>query len=101
MTGDHMTNGTTSGPMQRVIVEHVTPELDHGRFAVKRIAGDNVHVEADIFCDGHEELKAFVLYKRIEETEWKHTPLILQWNDHWLADFTVDAPGTYQFKIEA
>ncbi len=101
MTGEQMAEGTFAGETQRVIIEHVTPEVDNGRYAVKRLAGETVHVEADIFCDGHEELRAFILYKRAEETEWKHEPLTLQWNDHWYGDFTLEEPGSYVYKIEA
>ena len=41
---------------RRVVIDRVGPEVDGGRFAVKRIRGDEVVVEADIICDGHEEL---------------------------------------------
>lgn len=38
-----------------VIIEGVKPEVENGRFPAKRIIGENVMVEADIFTDGHEE----------------------------------------------
>ena len=38
----------------RVIIENVTPEVDGGTFAVKRVRCERVIVEADIFADGHE-----------------------------------------------
>ena len=41
---------------RRVAIDRVGPEVDGGRFAVKRVRGDEVVVEADIICDGHEEL---------------------------------------------
>jgi starch synthase (maltosyl-transferring) len=40
----------------RVAIERVTPELDGGRFPVKRAVGDVLRVEADISCDGHDRL---------------------------------------------
>ncbi len=39
----------------RVVIQAVTPEIDCGRFPIKRIIGDKVTVEADVFCDGHED----------------------------------------------
>ena len=39
--------------MGRVVIERVTPELDGGQHPVKRVVGDLVTVEADIFTDGH------------------------------------------------
>jgi starch synthase (maltosyl-transferring) len=46
----------------RVVIEGVTPEIDAGRFPIKRIIGDETVVEADIFTDGHDALAAALLY---------------------------------------
>jgi glucan phosphorylase len=35
----------------RIAIERVWPEIDGGRFAVKRAVGDTLTVEADIYCD--------------------------------------------------
>src|SRR6266508_352895 len=86
---------------RRVVIAHVTPEVDSGRFAIKRIAGDSVHVEADIFAEGHDELAGRILYKRAQDAAWQDTPLTLQWNDHWYGDFLVPEVGCYVFKLEA
>src|SRR6476659_6568393 len=42
----------------RVIVEHVQPEIDGGRFPIKRTIGERVHVTANIFADGHDVVAA-------------------------------------------
>ncbi|MBK9952939.1 MAG: DUF3416 domain-containing protein [Candidatus Competibacteraceae bacterium] len=34
----------------------MTPEIDGGRFPIKRTVGDTVVVEADTFTDGHDAL---------------------------------------------
>ncbi|WP_366949894.1 maltotransferase domain-containing protein, partial [Immundisolibacter sp.] len=34
---------------QRVVIEHLTPCVDGGRFPVKRVLGEPVVVQADIF----------------------------------------------------
>ena len=47
----------------RIAVERVSPELDGGRFPVKRVVGDVLTVEADIFVDGHDKLAAVVKYR--------------------------------------
>ena len=39
---------------RRVVIEGISPEVDGGRFPAKRTVGDAVHVEADIFTDGHD-----------------------------------------------
>jgi starch synthase (maltosyl-transferring) len=42
----------------RVAIEAVVPELDGGRHPVKRVVGDVLEVEADVFCDGHDKIAA-------------------------------------------
>ena len=46
----------SAGPLPCVVIEGVTPKVDGGRFPIKRIVGDSVTVEADLFADGHEPL---------------------------------------------
>ena len=41
------------------------PQLDGGRFAVKRVIGDSFEVSADIFKDGHDLIKAQVRYRTV------------------------------------
>ena len=48
---------------KRVVIESVQPEIDAGRFPIKRIAGDTVEVEADVFADGHDRVTARLLYR--------------------------------------
>jgi len=48
----------------RVVVEAVKPEIDGGRFPIKRVIGEEVVVEADIFADGHDALSALLLYRK-------------------------------------
>ena len=48
----------------RAVVENVSPQVDEGRFAVKRIVGDRVIVEADCFADGHDVLACRLRYRR-------------------------------------
>jgi starch synthase (maltosyl-transferring) len=86
---------------RRVVIESVKPEIDGGRFAVKRVAGDSVHVEADIFADGHDELAARLLYRKLQAEGWQETALNLLYNDHWLGDFPVEEVGVYAYAIEA
>ena len=36
-----------------------------GKFPVKRVVSEKVMVKADIFCDGHDEMSAELLYRRV------------------------------------
>jgi starch synthase (maltosyl-transferring) len=86
---------------QRVAIEGVWPEIDGGRFAIKRTAGETVTVEADIFADGHDQLTCHVLFRREEDESWEHAPLSPLGNDRWRGSFRVGDPGRYRYTIEA
>ena len=59
---------------QRVVIERVLPEVDGGKFPIKRVAGEDVHVAASIFADGHDVISAVVQFRHHEsETEWSET----------------------------
>src|SRR5687768_12235887 len=60
---------------RRVIVEGVHPEVDAGRFPIKRTEGEEVVVGADIFTDGHDTLGAALLHRRAGESEWTEVPM--------------------------
>ena len=38
----------SAAELARVVIERVSPELDGGRYAVKRIVGDTVAISVDI-----------------------------------------------------
>jgi len=85
--------------LQRVIVEHVTPEIDAGRFYIKKIPGEIIRVEADIFTDGHDHVRGQVLYKHESEKNWLHVPMQLLSNDRWQASFQVTKTGFYNYTV--
>ena len=85
----------------RIAIEAISPAVDNGRFAVKRIAGDIVTVEADIFADGHEVLGAELQWRALDAPDWstmRMGPLV---NDRWRGAFPLLRPGRYVFAIEA
>ncbi len=85
----------------RVIIENVQPQVDGGRYAAKRTVGERVEVRADIFGDGHDHIRAQVLYKKITETEWQSIELKNIGNDSWKASFMVLEKVPYTFTIQA
>ncbi|CAM2143337.1 Alpha-1,4-glucan:maltose-1-phosphate maltosyltransferase [Pararobbsia alpina] len=85
----------------RVMIEHVQPCVDDGRFAVKRVVGDQLRISADIFMDGHDVLAAVVQWRPADQTEWHETPLEFVGNDHWTASIPLMRLGRYEFTIEA
>jgi starch synthase (maltosyl-transferring) len=86
---------------QRVAIEGVTPEIDAGRFAVKRIKGDTLVVEADVFADGHVQLTSLLLYRRDGDSAWRETAMHPLGNDRWRGEFSLTELGTFQYTIDA
>src|SRR5215470_16347614 len=77
---------------QRVVIARVSPEIDGGRFAAKRVVGETVIVEADVFGDGHDQVACQILYCR-EGHEWQTSPMMPLGNDHWRGEFSVTNLG--------
>ena len=86
--------------LRRVVVEGVEPQVDCGRFPIKRVSGDPVTVTADIHADGHDVVAAVALYRRAGEETWSETPMQAVGNDRWEATFAVDGLGRYEYSIE-
>jgi starch synthase (maltosyl-transferring) len=85
----------------RVIIEAASPEVDGGAFPAKRVLGDVVFAEADIFADGHDLISAIVLHRHESESEWKEVRMHALVNDRWRAEFPVQDLGFHRFTIEA
>jgi starch synthase (maltosyl-transferring) len=84
---------------KRVIIEGAHPEIDAGRFPIKRTIGEQVVVEADVFADGHDEVAAALLYRRLSQTEWSETRMQPLGNDRWRASFMIERQEDYVYTI--
>ncbi|HET7688603.1 MAG TPA: alpha-1,4-glucan--maltose-1-phosphate maltosyltransferase [Candidatus Macondimonas sp.] len=83
----------------RVVIEGVMPEVDGGRFAIKRVIGESVQVEASIFCDGHDVLSAVLRHRPLGASPWQETAMQALGNDRWQAAFQVEELGTYEYTL--
>lgn len=86
-----------------IVILDVAPQVDGGRFAVKREVGDALEVSATIFRDGHDKLQAVILYRRLDETVWHEAPMQLTnpGLDLWRGTVTLSANTTYLYTVEA
>src|SRR5688572_30971356 len=85
----------------RVIIENVQPQIDGGRYPAKRTVGEQVEVSADILGDGHDHIRAEVLYRKEQENEWRTVEMKHVGNDSWKASFTVTEKTYYLFTVQA
>src|SRR5436190_18377374 len=92
---------------RRVVVEHIRPEVDGGRFPIKRSIGEAVEVTARIFADGHEVLVAVLRHRHsqglITSAKWRETPMTMTapGTDEWRSSFDVDVIGWHEYQIVA
>jgi starch synthase (maltosyl-transferring) len=83
----------------RVVIEGVSPEIDSGRFPIKRIVGDAVVVEADIFADGHEVLCCELLHRRSHDRDWSAARMEDLGRDRWRGSFEVTGSGRWTYTL--
>src|SRR5437764_8016124 len=97
---------------QRVVIEGVEPEIDGGRFPVKRVVGERVTVEADAFADGHDSVCCVLRWRpepageavgeaSATSADWREVPMQALGNDRWRGEFTVSALGRYRYSLLA
>jgi len=85
----------------RAVIENVQPQVDAGRFAIKRALGDRVAVEADVFTDGHDSVRAKLLFRKQGTADWTEVEMDYLVNDRWRAAFEVTQLGGYEYTIVA
>lgn len=84
---------------RRVIIERVMPEVDGGRYPIKRTIGEDVVVEADVFTDGHDLLGVALRYRRNHDPQWIEVPMAILTNDRWQASFRVTNLGRHLYTV--
>src|SRR5580704_3219458 len=85
---------------ERVVIEDVTPQIDAGSHAIRRVPGEEVVVSAAIFADGHDVVAARLLYRHESESSWRFAPMQDLGNDAWKGAFIVDRLGTWRFTLQ-
>lgn len=88
-------------PFSTVIIEDVSPSISDGNFAIKRIPGQQVDVEATIFKEGHDVIRAVLLWRRIGDSSWHETSMSFLGNDRWRGSFQASSVGFMEYTIEA
>src|SRR5689334_5455748 len=95
-------NGTPKPAFpRRVVIENVQPEIDCGRFPIKRTVEERVEVTADIFADGHDVLYAVLRHRPASQTNWDEVPMQPADNDRWQGEFRVPLEGKHIYTLQA
>lgn len=86
---------------RRVVIENVQPEIDCGRFPIKRVIGERVDVEADVFTDSHDALSCLLRYRHESEADWREVAMTALGGDRWGAFFPITELGEYVYSLTA
>jgi starch synthase (maltosyl-transferring) len=101
MKAEPLTDHRVEPDYRRVVIEGVRPEVDCGRFPIKRTIGESVTVEADAFTDGHDTITCVLLYRKESESGWTEVAMAPLVNDRWRAEFVPDSLGRYRYAVQA
>jgi starch synthase (maltosyl-transferring) len=85
----------------RAVIENVSPEVDAGRFPIKRTLAEKIVVEADVFCDGYDRLRCLLLHRPAAATIWSEVAMAPVGKDRWRADFHATSLGRHQYTVVA
>jgi starch synthase (maltosyl-transferring) len=92
-------NGTE--PPSSIVILNVWPQIDCGRYPVKREVGDLLEVWADILKEGHDKVAAVLKVRQAGEPDWTEVEMRLHDNDRWTASFLLTESARYEYTIEA
>jgi starch synthase (maltosyl-transferring) len=85
----------------RVVIDRVEPQIDGGRFAIKRVVGEEICVLADIYSDGHDLIGAALLYRPSADSNWTEVLMSPLGNDRWEASFAAETVGRYVYTLQS
>ena len=84
-----------------VVIENLQPLIDGGRYPVKRIVGEDLVVETDIFKDGHDIVAAILKWRVLGKRAWRETPMNFVDNDRWRGVCTLYDEDIHEYTVEA
>ncbi len=92
-------------PMARafpsVVIENLQPLIDGGRYPIKRIVGEDLVVEADIFRDGHDVVAAILKWRVLGKRAWREAQMNFVDNDRWGGVCTLYDQAIHEYTVEA
>jgi starch synthase (maltosyl-transferring) len=84
-----------------VVIEKISPLIDGGRYPIKRVEGQDLTVEADVFMAGHDVVSAILKWRKVGAARWHETPMKQLINDRWSATLSLFENAPHEYTIEA
>ncbi len=92
---------TKESGRKRVLIEYVGPQVNAGLFPIKRIVGETVDVNAVIFSDGHDRIRAELLYQTKSGIDYQTKEMNYIINDEWSCSFRINELKNYYYTVRA
>jgi starch synthase (maltosyl-transferring) len=96
---------------RRVIIEHIRPSLRGGvggaggaggTFPIKRVVGDWIPFEVDVFADSHDLIQVELRFRRAgRDAEWQSLPMRALGNDAFTATYRAETIGLFEYEVAA
>ena len=86
---------------RRAFIEHVRPQVDCGRAALKRVLGETIEVRADVIAEGHERIACVLLHAPVGDESWITVPMMSSEEDVWQASFAPAKLGRHRYTVAA
>jgi starch synthase (maltosyl-transferring) len=87
-----------------VVIESLSPQIEGGRYPIKRVQGEEVRVTADIFKEGHDVVLALLKWRAVGATTWQEVSMHCIGNDRWMGSFCIEEEtslGFMEYTIDA
>ncbi len=85
----------------RVVIENLTPNVDGGKYPVKRVLGDSIKMRVGAFADSHDIITVEFCHRRKGSKDWVRNPMADAGNDEWTYDFQPWEIALYEYTVIA
>jgi starch synthase (maltosyl-transferring) len=90
-----------SALFETVVIENLWPQIEGGRYPIKRTPGEEITVYADIFKEGHDVVRAVVKWRSVGQKKWQEAPMTHVGDDRWRGSFAAGPVGFTEWTIES
>jgi len=84
-----------------VVISDLSPLVEGGKYPTKRVVGENLRIEVDIFKEGHDQVIARLIWRKAGQKEWQEKQMNHLGNDRWFAELQFQETGRYEIGITA
>jgi starch synthase (maltosyl-transferring) len=84
-----------------IVIQNVHPMIDGGKYPVKRIVGDTLSVDAEVFTTGEKAVCVDLLVKPPSSKAWLRIPMKQKGEDNFVGHYNLLELGSTMYTLEA